>query len=88
LSAWPDDWTPAEAKLHADTVERIRLACVANGVAPGMHTGDGAVARRYLEGGFQMVTVINELGLITVGAKAHMAMARGETASAAAGTTV
>ena len=39
-------------------------------------------ARRYLEQGFQMVTVANELGLITVGAKAHIAMARGETASA------
>ena len=35
-----------------------------------------------------MVTVINELGLITLGAKAHIAMARGETASAAAATTV
>jgi 2-keto-3-deoxy-L-rhamnonate aldolase RhmA len=47
-----------------------------------MHTGDGATARRYLEQGFQMVTVTNELGLITVGAKAQMAIARGETASA------
>ncbi|HEY8198983.1 MAG TPA: aldolase/citrate lyase family protein [Candidatus Limnocylindrales bacterium] len=82
LSAWPTDWTPAEAKLHADTVERIRQSCVAHGVAPGMHTGDGATARRYLEQGFQMVTVTNELGLITVGAQAHLAMARGETASA------
>ena len=88
LSAWPEDWTPAEAKLHADTVERIRLACVANGIAPGMHTGDGAVAHRYLQQGFQMVTVANELGLVTLGAKAHIAMARGETAPAAAGTTV
>ena len=88
LSAWPEDWTPAEAKLHADTVERIRLACVANGIAPGMHTGDGAVAHRYLQQGFQMVTVANELGLVTLGARAHIAMARGETAPAAAGTTV
>ena len=43
-----------------------------------MHTGDGATARRYLEQGFLMVTVTNELGLITVGAAAEMAIARGE----------
>jgi 4-hydroxy-2-oxoheptanedioate aldolase len=88
LSAWPEDWTPTEAKVHADTVEQIRLACVANGVAPGMHTGDGATARRYLEQGFQMVTVANELGLITVGAKAHIALARGEMASTVGVTAV
>jgi 4-hydroxy-2-oxoheptanedioate aldolase len=81
LSAWPEDWTPAEARLHADTIERIRQACADHGVASGIHTGDGATARRYLEQGFQMVTVANELGLITVGAKAHLAIARGEAAS-------
>ena len=34
-----------------------------------MHTGDGATASRYLEQGFQMVTVANELGLITIGGR-------------------
>ncbi len=82
LSAWPNDWSPAEAALHADTLELIRRSCVEHGVAPGIHTGDGGTAKRYLDQGFQMVTVANELGLITVGAKAHMAMARGETTPA------
>ncbi len=82
MSAWSSDWTPDEARLHADTVERIRRACVEHGVAAGMHTGDGVTARGYLEQGFQMVTVTNELGLITIGAKHEMAVARGETASA------
>jgi len=82
LSAWPEDWTADEASVHAEAVERIRSACAAHGVAAGMHTGDGAVARGYLEQGFQMVTVANELGLITVGAAAHLATARGETTAA------
>lgn len=77
LSAWPADWTPEEAKIHAEAIERIREACLRHGVAPGMHTGDGAVARGYLEQGFLMVTVISELGLITGGGKAHLATARG-----------
>ena len=47
-----------------------------------MHTGDGATARRYLEQGFLMVTVTNELGLITIGAAAEMAIARGEAVPA------
>jgi 4-hydroxy-2-oxoheptanedioate aldolase len=88
MSAWPSDWTPDEAKVHADTVERIRRACAEHGVAPGMHTGDGETARRYLEQGFLMVTVTNELGLITVGAAAEMAIARGEKASDARGDAV
>jgi 4-hydroxy-2-oxoheptanedioate aldolase len=88
LSAWPSDWTAEEAKVHADTIERIRLACVEHGVAPGMHTGDGATARGYLEQGFQMVTVTNELGLITIGAAAEMAIARGVTPSLAEVGTV
>jgi len=77
LSAWSDDWTPEEATIHADAVERIRSTCLRCGVAPGMHTGDGATARRYLDQGFLMVTVANELGLISAGGRAHLAVARG-----------
>jgi 4-hydroxy-2-oxoheptanedioate aldolase len=77
LSAWSEDWTPAEAKVHAEAVERILSACQRHGVAPGIHTGDGETARRYLDRGFLMVTVANELGLITVGGRAHLATARG-----------
>ncbi len=28
LSAWPADWTPEEAKIHAEAIERIREACL------------------------------------------------------------
>ena len=75
---------PEEAKLHAEAIERIREACLRHGVAPGMHTGDGAVARGYLEQGFLMVTVISELALITGGGKDHLATARSAVASSKA----
>lgn len=83
LSAWSDDWTPEEASIHAEAIERIRTACVSHGVAPGIHTGDGATANRYLEQGFLMITVASDLGLITQGGAAELARARG-TADAAA----
>jgi len=88
LSAWADDWTADEAALHADAIERILDACVRHGVAPGIHTGDGETARRYLEQGFLMVTVANELGLITLGAQQHMAIARGHVTSPAQPTPI
>lgn len=77
MSAWSDDWSKAEAKTHADAIAAILAACQRHGVAPGIHTGDGVTARRYLDQGFLMVTVANELGLITNGGRAELALARG-----------
>jgi 4-hydroxy-2-oxoheptanedioate aldolase len=79
MSAWSDDWTPAEAETHADAIAAVLAACNRHGIAPGIHTGDGVTARRYLEQGFLMVTVANELGLITKGGRAELALARGST---------
>lgn len=77
MSAWSDDWTTAQAKVHAEAIAAVLAACRRHGVAPGIHTGDGATARRYLDQGFLMVTVANELGLITNGGRAELAKARG-----------
>ena len=77
LSAWPDDWTPAQAKIHADAIATILAACRRHGVAPGIHTGDGVTARRYLDQGFLMVTVASDLGLITGGGRTQLDLARG-----------
>ena len=82
LSAWAEDWTADEAKVHAQAIERIRDACLRHGIAPGIHTGDGATARRYLDQGFLMVTVANEVGLIRNGGRAELALARGTATSA------
>jgi 4-hydroxy-2-oxoheptanedioate aldolase len=80
MSAWSDDWTTDQAATHADAIAAVLAACRRHGVAPGIHTGDGVTARRYLEEGFLMVTVANELGLITIGGRAELALARGEVA--------
>ncbi len=86
MSAWSEDWTPAEATTHADAIAAVLTACRRHGVAPGIHTGDGRTARRYLEQGFLMVTVANELGLITEGGRTELALARGAAAAEGSAT--
>ena len=86
LSAWSEDWSPDEAKIHAEAIERIRLACVRHGVAPGMHTGNGVTARRYLDQGFLMLTVVSDIGLITGGGPVQLAIARGPSSVESGGT--
>jgi 4-hydroxy-2-oxoheptanedioate aldolase len=81
MSAWSEDWNADEAKAHADAIATILAACQRHGVAPGIHTGDGVTARGYLDQGFLMVTVANELGLITIGGRAELDKARGTGSS-------
>ena len=81
MSAWSEDWDEDQARAHADAIATILAACQRHGVAPGIHMGSGATARQYLDQGFLMVTVANELGLITVGGRAELAIARGTVAS-------
>jgi 4-hydroxy-2-oxoheptanedioate aldolase len=69
-------WSPSEAEAHASAIERIRRAAVRNGIAPGIHVGDGATSARYIEQGFQMLTVASDLGLITVFGAPELALAR------------
>lgn len=52
----PQDRT-AEDPRHAEAVERIRAACEKNGLAAGMHSTSGALARQYAEQGFSMLNV-------------------------------
>ncbi len=78
ISAWPDDWTASEARIHADAIATILAACQRHHVTPGIHTGDGMTTRRYLDQGFQMVTVASDIGLILAGGLAELALARGE----------
>ena len=78
LSAWGEDWSHEEARLHNDAIERILAACVRHKVAPGIHCGDGATAGRYVSRGFLMVTVASDLGLLGTGGRAELAKARSE----------
>jgi 4-hydroxy-2-oxoheptanedioate aldolase len=40
-----------------DAIERVRDACTANGLIPGMHCAAGEAAARYAESGFALITV-------------------------------
>ena len=84
MSAWPEDWTDDQAKTHREAIATILAACRQHGVTPGIHTGSGATARRYLDQGFLYLTVANELGLITIGGRAELAVARGTGTAAEA----
>jgi len=40
-----------------DAIERVREACEANGLIPGMHCAAGEAAAKYAENGFTLITV-------------------------------
>ncbi|MEM7273822.1 MAG: aldolase/citrate lyase family protein [Actinomycetota bacterium] len=61
-----------------DAIGHIVSACVANGIAPGIHSTPGLVQTR-LEQGFRMVTATSDLQAATSGASRDLATARGET---------
>ena len=64
------------APIVDDTVQRIADTCGRHGVAVGMHTPAGAVARRYVERGFNFVTVFSDAGLIAAAAREQLDVAR------------
>ena len=41
----------------ADAIERVREACEANGLIPGMHCAAGEAAAKYADAGFKLITV-------------------------------
>jgi len=49
-----------EDPLHVATVDRILQACKRHGVAAGSHTGGPRFSRRFLDMGFQMVTLTSD----------------------------
>jgi 4-hydroxy-2-oxoheptanedioate aldolase len=56
--------TAAQAKAHADAVERVRLACDRAGIVAGMNCSDGDIAGNYVKQGFRMVTVTVDADMI------------------------
>ena len=62
---------------HAATVERIREACHRHGVAVGIQTGSLEYTKRYLELGFNFVTLGTDLGFMVRSAASDLAAARG-----------
>jgi 4-hydroxy-2-oxoheptanedioate aldolase len=46
-----------DRKPLAEAIDRVREACAANGLIPGMHCAGGAAAERYARDGFRLITV-------------------------------
>jgi 4-hydroxy-2-oxoheptanedioate aldolase len=63
---------------HVAAVERIRTACESAGIVPGIHTYNGAGARRRASEGFRLVTVCADAGLLGLGGATELAAAREE----------
>jgi len=61
---------------HIDAIERIRKACVDNGIIAGVHCADGAMASRRVAQGFQMTTIMNDLALLRSAGAAELARAK------------
>ena len=58
--------------LHVETVDTILAACKRHGVAAGIHTGGPAFTRRFLDQGFQMVTLTSDAVAMTRGVRAQL----------------
>ena len=61
---------------HAAAVGQIQAACRKHDIAIGMHTASAAFARRYLEMGFQFVTIGSDLNFLTGAAGNRLAAVR------------
>lgn len=70
--------------LFNDTVTHILDVAHRHGVAVGMHTAAGKVARRYLEQGFDFATVFSDAGLIAAAAREQLAAAQSASQPVAA----
>ena len=66
-----------EHPRHAETVLRIRDACRANGVAAGIHTSSAGFTRRYLDLGFNLVTLGSDARFMARAAADDLAEVRG-----------
>ena len=62
---------------HVATVQRILDACGRHGVAAGIHTSSLAFTERYLEAGFNFVTLGSDAGWLARAAAQDLSAARG-----------
>ncbi|MBS1693477.1 MAG: 2,4-dihydroxyhept-2-ene-1,7-dioic acid aldolase [Actinobacteria bacterium] len=63
------------APILAQTIQLIADTCRRHGVAVGMHTSSGAVAKSYVDKGFDFVTVFSDAGLIAGAAREQLSVA-------------
>ncbi len=70
-----DNHDPKHQQVCLDIME----ACQRHKVAPGIHTGSLEFTKKWLEAGFQMVTLGSDVGFMRARAGADLAAARGDT---------
>ncbi len=61
----------------ADAIERVRDACIANGLIPGMHCAAGQAAARYADSGFRLITVGVDTSWYKAAIRRELDIARG-----------
>jgi 4-hydroxy-2-oxoheptanedioate aldolase len=65
--------------LHVETVTKIFETAKKHGIGAGIHTGSLEYSKRYLEQGFNMVTLGQDVGFMTRMARKELAQARNDT---------
>ncbi len=73
---FPPSGIPTEPKV-VDAIDTILAAAKRNNVFPGIHCGSGAMAREMYDKGYQFCTLMNDVRLMSSGAKLEIAAARG-----------
>jgi 4-hydroxy-2-oxoheptanedioate aldolase len=61
----------------AEAIDRVREACEANGLIPGMHCGAGTMADHYAKQGFRLITVGVDVSLFKATISRELSAARG-----------
>ncbi len=74
--AFPGD--PAVQEEFDAALTRVLAACEAAGIAAGIHTPHGDVARRRIEAGWTFVTVASDVVHLENAAREHLSTARGQ----------
>ncbi len=73
---FPPSADPSEPVV-VDAMETIKTAAREAGIAAGIHCGSGDMVKRMVDRGFQFCTILNDVRLMALGAKAEIAAARG-----------
>jgi 4-hydroxy-2-oxoheptanedioate aldolase len=66
-----------ERPALAEAIERIRQACVANGLIAGIQCGSGAAAAHYARAGFRLITVGIDTNFFRAAISRELSAARG-----------
>ena len=66
-----------DRRALSDEIERIREACLAQGIVAGMHCAGARAAQRYAEAGFKMITVGADASMLKAALSRELDTARG-----------